>query len=88
MIVNITLHKKHSIHTLYILLDMSVQGNFLSQAMAIKEGFQANSTSIDIIAIDGHSIAMYDKHIIKMKITNFYKECRISNVEFIAMNIK
>jgi hypothetical protein len=56
--------------------------------MAIKEGFQANSTSIDVIAIDDHSIAMYDKHTIKTKITNFYEKCRISNVEFIAMNIK
>jgi hypothetical protein len=27
-------------------------------------------------------------HIIKMKITNSYRKCRVSEIEFIAMNIK
>jgi hypothetical protein len=56
--------------------------------MAIKEGFQANSTSISAIAADGYSIAIYNKHIIKMKITDSHKECRVSEIEFIAINIK
>jgi hypothetical protein len=40
------------------------------------------------MAIDGHSIAIYGKHTIKMKITNSLRECRVSEIEFIAMNIK
>jgi hypothetical protein len=40
------------------------------------------------MAIDGHSIAIYDKHIIKMEIINSLGKCRVSEIEFIAMNIK
>jgi hypothetical protein len=56
--------------------------------MAIKEGFQANSTSISAIATDGHLIAIYSKHIIKMKITNSLRKCRVSEIKFIAIDIK
>jgi hypothetical protein len=40
------------------------------------------------MAVDGHLITIYDKHIIKMKITNSYEKCRVSEIEFIVMNIK
>jgi hypothetical protein len=43
---------------------------------------------MSVMAADGHSIAMYNKHIIKMKITNSHEECRVSEIEFIATNIK
>jgi hypothetical protein len=56
--------------------------------MAIEEGFQANSMSMSAIAADGHSIAMYGKHIIKMEITDSLRECRVSEIKFIAIDIK
>jgi hypothetical protein len=56
--------------------------------VAVEEGFQANSTSMSAMAADGHSIAMYGKHTIKMEITNSLRECRVSEIEFIAMDIK
>jgi hypothetical protein len=56
--------------------------------MVVKEGFQANLTSISAIVVDGHLIAIYNKHIIKMEITNSLRECRVSEIEFIAINIK
>jgi hypothetical protein len=40
------------------------------------------------MAVDSHLIAIYDKHIIKMKITNSLKKCRVSEIKFIAINIK
>jgi hypothetical protein len=56
--------------------------------MAIKEGFRTNSTSVDAIAIDGYSIIVYSKYIVKMEIINSFSEYYISNVDFIATNIK
>jgi hypothetical protein len=56
--------------------------------VAVEEGFQANSTSISAMAVDGHSIAIYSKHTIKTEITDSRGECRVSEIEFIAMNIK
>jgi hypothetical protein len=56
--------------------------------MAVKEGFRANSTSIGAKAADGHPIMMYNKYIVKIEITDSSNECRVSNVEFIATNIK
>jgi hypothetical protein len=56
--------------------------------MAVKEGFQANSTSMSAMTADGHSIIMYDKHIIKMKIINSHEKCKVSEIKFIAIDIK
>jgi hypothetical protein len=56
--------------------------------VAVEEGFRANSTSIEAIAIDSHSIMVYSKYIIKIEVTNSFGECRVSNVDFIATNIK
>jgi hypothetical protein len=56
--------------------------------MTIKEGFQANSTSMSAMTIDGHLITIYSKHTIKMKITNSHEKCRVLEIEFIAINIK
>jgi hypothetical protein len=56
--------------------------------VAVEEGFQANSTSIGAKATDGHPIVVYSKHIVKIKITDSSDEYRVSNVEFIATNIK
>jgi hypothetical protein len=44
--------------------------------------------SINTITIDDHSITIYNKHIIKMKITNSYEKYRVLEIEFIAMNVK
>jgi hypothetical protein len=56
--------------------------------MTIKEGFRANSTLVGAITIDGYSIMIYNKHIVKIKVTNSFSEYYISNVDFIATNIK
>jgi hypothetical protein len=56
--------------------------------VAIKEGFQVNSTSIDTKAADGYPIIVYSKYIVKIEITNSSSEYRVSNIEFIATNIK
>jgi hypothetical protein len=88
MVVNVALHKKHSIRRLHALLDTGAQGNFLSQSVAIEEGFQANSTSAGAVAVDGHSIVVYSKHTVKTEVTDLFSECRVSNVDFIATNIK
>jgi hypothetical protein len=56
--------------------------------MTIKEGFRVNSTSAGAMAIDGYSIMVYSKHIVKTEITNSFGECRVSDVDFIATNIK
>jgi hypothetical protein len=56
--------------------------------MIIKEGFRANSTLIRAITMDGYSIIIHNKHIVKLKITNLFNEYRVSNVNFIATSIK
>jgi hypothetical protein len=56
--------------------------------VAVKEGFRANSTFMSAMVADDHLIAVYDKHTIKTEITNSHGECRVSEIEFIAMNIK
>jgi hypothetical protein len=40
------------------------------------------------MAVDGYSITMYDKHIIKTEVTNSLDESRVSDIEFIVTNIK
>jgi hypothetical protein len=56
--------------------------------VAIKESFQANSTSIGVKAADDYPIIVYNKYIVKIEITNSSNEYRVSDVEFIATNIK
>jgi hypothetical protein len=56
--------------------------------MAIKEGFRANSTLVGAMAMDGYSIMMYGKHIVKTEVTNSFSEYYISDVDFIVTNIK
>jgi hypothetical protein len=56
--------------------------------MTIKESFRANSTSASTIAVDGHSIIMYNKHIIKIEVINSFSEYHVSDIDFIATNIK
>jgi hypothetical protein len=38
--------------------------------------------------VDGHSIMMYNKHIVKTEVTNSFSEYYVSDVDFIATNIK
>jgi hypothetical protein len=40
------------------------------------------------VAVDDYLIIIYNKHIVKMEITNLFNEYYISNVDFIAINIK
>jgi hypothetical protein len=56
--------------------------------VTVEEGFRANSTSVEAVAVDGHSIVVYDKHTVKTEVTDSFSECRVSNVDFIATNIK
>jgi hypothetical protein len=56
--------------------------------MTIKEGFQANSTSAEAIIMNNHSIIVYNKHIVKTEITNLFSEYRVSDVDFVATDIK
>jgi hypothetical protein len=56
--------------------------------MTIKEGFRANSTSVGAVAMNGHSIMVYNKYIVKMEVTNLFNEYYISDVDFIVTNIK
>jgi hypothetical protein len=56
--------------------------------VTIKEGFQVNLTSVDAMAVDSYSIIMYNKHIVKIEVTNSFNEYRVSNVDFITTNIK
>jgi hypothetical protein len=56
--------------------------------MIIKEGFRANLTSVGAITIDGYSIMVYNKYIVKTEITNSFSECYISDVDFIVTDIK
>jgi hypothetical protein len=56
--------------------------------VAVKEGFRANLTSIGAKAADGHPIMVYNKHIVKIEITNSSNEYRVSDIEFITTNIK
>jgi hypothetical protein len=56
--------------------------------MIIKEGFQANLTLVGAMAVDGYSIIVYNKHIVKTEVINSFSEYHVSNVDFIATNIK
>jgi hypothetical protein len=56
--------------------------------VAIEEGFRANSTSAGAVAVDGYSIVVYSKHIVKTEVTDSFSECRVSDVDFIATDIK
>ena len=56
--------------------------------MAVEEGFRANSSSKGAVAADGHSIVVYGQHTIRTEITDSLDECRVSDVEFIATDIK
>jgi hypothetical protein len=56
--------------------------------MIIKEGFQANSTSAGAIAVDGYSIIVYNKHIVKTEVTDSFSEYRVSDIDFIATDIE
>jgi hypothetical protein len=56
--------------------------------MTIKEGFRANLTLVEAVTMDGHSIMVYNKYIVKMKITNSFSEYYVFDVDFIATNIK
>jgi hypothetical protein len=56
--------------------------------MTIKEGFRANSTLVGAVAVDGYSIMVYSKHIVKMEVTDSFSEYRVSDVDFIATDIK
>jgi hypothetical protein len=38
--------------------------------------------------MDGHSIMIYSKYIVKTEVTNSFSEYYISNIDFIAINIK
>jgi hypothetical protein len=38
--------------------------------------------------VDGHSIMMYGKYIVKIEVTNLFSEYRVSNIDFIATDIK
>jgi hypothetical protein len=38
--------------------------------------------------MDGYSIIIHNKYIVKIKITNLFHEYRVSNVNFIATNIR
>jgi hypothetical protein len=44
--------------------------------------------SVGAVTVDGYSIMMYNKHIVKTEITNSFSECRVSDVDFIAIDIK
>jgi hypothetical protein len=44
--------------------------------------------SVEAMAVDGHSIIVYNKYIVKTKVTNLFSEYRVSNVDFIATDIK
>jgi hypothetical protein len=56
--------------------------------VAIKEGFRANSTSVEAIAMNDYLIIVYNKYIVKTEITDSFSEYRVSNIDFIAINIK
>ena len=88
MVVKVALHGTHGIRTLHALLDTGAQGNFLSQSVAVEEGFRANSSSKGAVAADGHPIVVYGQHTIRTEITDSLDECRISDIEFIATDIK
>jgi hypothetical protein len=38
--------------------------------------------------MDGHSIIMYNKYIVKTEVINSFSEGRVFDVDFIATNIK
>jgi hypothetical protein len=56
--------------------------------VAVKEGFRANSMSVDAMAVNGHLIMVYNKYIVKTEVTDSFSECRVSNVNFIVIDIK
>jgi hypothetical protein len=56
--------------------------------VAIEEGFRANLTSVETVAVDDYLIIIYNKHIVKMKVTNSFSEYHVSDVDFITTNIK
>jgi hypothetical protein len=56
--------------------------------MAVKEGFRANLTSVRAVTVDGHSIMVYSKYIVKIEVTDLFSEYRVSDVDFIAIDIK
>jgi hypothetical protein len=56
--------------------------------MAVEEGFRANSTSAEAMAVDSYSIIMCNKYIVKTEVTDSFNEYRVSDVDFIATNIK
>jgi hypothetical protein len=88
IVVDVALHGKHGIRRLHALLNTGAQGNFLSQSVAIKKGFRANSTSAGAVAVDGYSIVVYSKHTVKTEVTDSFSECCVSDVDFIATDIK
>jgi hypothetical protein len=56
--------------------------------VAVEEGFRANSTSAGAVAVDGYSIIVYNKHTVKTEVTDSFGEYRVSDVDFIATDIK
>jgi hypothetical protein len=56
--------------------------------VTVEEGFRANSTSAGTVAVDGYSIVVYGKHIVKTEVTDSFSEYRVSDVDFIATDIK
>jgi hypothetical protein len=56
--------------------------------MTIKEGFRANLTLVRVMIMNGYSIIVYSKYIVKTEVINSFSECYISNVDFITINIK
>jgi hypothetical protein len=54
----------------------------------VEEDFRANLTLVEAVIMDGHSIIVYNKYIVKMEVTNSFSEYCVSDVDFIATDIK
>ena len=88
MIINIVLCSKHDVYRLYTLLNTDAQASFLSQKIAIKEGFQADPASMGTMAVNSHLIAVYSQHTVNTEAINFSKESYSFKIDFIATDIK
>ena len=60
MVTQICLGKLHENHILNILIDNSVENNFLSQKLIMKEEILTKDTKVGAHTLDGHSFVIYE----------------------------
>ena len=54
----------------------------------IKEGFRTDIINVGVITVNGQSISIYKKHIMKVAVTDINNVIKSYNVMFIVINVR